>query len=242
VLEGAKWYGYHLGPYKTPAREDDPPCRPAYFYEYQHECVLDWQRRGGRWGWSTTRPGAVCGYSPVSHINLMSVVGLVVAGTVATVVLTFNSWRLSLIAFVVAGLSAGLSLLALEIFRFPFGINALIGVIESIGVSVNAAIIILTAMQADGGAMAGDRAAMRDVVMRAGRHIVSTTVTTFGGFLPLILAGGQFWPPFAMAVAGGVLLSTVTSFYFTPPAFALLNGRLPTAAPALRPAARMAAE
>jgi len=76
VLEGAKWYGYHLGPYKTPAREDDPPCRPAYFYEYQHECVLDWQRRGGRWSWSTTRPGAVCGYSPVSHINLMSVVGV----------------------------------------------------------------------------------------------------------------------------------------------------------------------
>ena len=174
--------------------------------------------------------------------NLMSVVGLVIAGTVATVVLTFNSWRLSLIAFAVAGLSVGLSLLALEIFRFPFGINALIGVIGSIGVSVNAAIIILTAMQADAGAMAGDRAAMRDVVMRAGRHIVSTTVTTFGGFLPLILAGGGFWPPFAMAIAGGVLLSTVTSFYFTPPAFALLARRAPAAAPALRPPARMAAE
>jgi multidrug efflux pump subunit AcrB len=63
---------------------------------------------------------------------------------------------------------------------------------------------------------------MREVVMGASRHIVSTTVTTFGGFLPLILAGGGFWPPFAMAIAGGVLLSTVVSFYFTPPMFALL--------------------
>lgn len=75
VLEGAKWYGYHLGPYKTPAREDDPPCRPAYFYEHQHACVLEWQARGD-WTWSTTRPGAVCGYSPASHIDLMSVVAV----------------------------------------------------------------------------------------------------------------------------------------------------------------------
>jgi multidrug efflux pump subunit AcrB len=174
--------------------------------------------------------------------NLMSVVGLVIAATVATVVLTFNSWRLSVVAFAVAGLSAGLSLLALEIFRFPFGINALIGVIGSIGVSVNAAIIILTALQEDAGAAAGDRDAMRDVVMRAGRHIVSTTVTTFGGFLPLILAGGGFWPPFAMAIAGGVLLSTVTSFYFTPPAFALLARRSPRAAASFAAPARIAAE
>ncbi|MGI9414502.1 MAG: hypothetical protein ACR2PM_12580, partial [Hyphomicrobiales bacterium] len=41
--------------------------------------------------------------------------------------------------------------------------------------------------------------------------------------LPLILAGGGFWPPFAMAIAGGVLLSTVVSFYFTPPAFLLVT-------------------
>ena len=64
--------------------------------------------------------------------------------------------------------------------------------------------------------------AMVDVVMRSSRHIFSTTITTFGGFLPLILGGGGFWPPFAMSVAGGVLLSTVVSFYFTPPMFALV--------------------
>ena len=73
--------------------------------------------------------------------------------------------------------------------------------------------------------MAGDRGAIRNVVMAQSRHIVSTTVTTFGGFLPLILAGGGFWPPFAMAIAGGVLLSTIVSFYFVPPAFAILVGR-----------------
>ena len=58
--------------------------------------------------------------------------------------------------------------------------------------------------------------------MASARHIVSTTITTVGGFLPLILAGGGFWPPFAMAVAGGVLLSAVISFYFVPAAFQLV--------------------
>ena len=154
--------------------------------------------------------------------NLTSTLGVVVTLTIATIVLTFNSFRLSLVAGAVSFLSMGLSLLALAVFQYPFGIQALIGVIGSIGVSINAAIIIMTALQQDPGAMAGDTDRMREVVTKSSRHIVSTTVTTFGGFLPLILAGGGFWPPFAMAIAGGVLLSTVVSFYFTPPMFALV--------------------
>ena len=81
---------------------------------------------------------------------------------------------------------------------------------------------MMTGLQQNDDAALGDREAMVGVVMRSSRHIFSTTVTTFGGFLPLILGGGGFWPPFAMSVAGGVLLSTIVSFYFTPPVFALL--------------------
>ncbi len=69
--------------------------------------------------------------------------------------------------------------------------------------------------------MNGGLYATRRVVMDSSRHIVSTTVTTFGGFLPLILEGSQFWPPFAMAIAGGVLLSTIISFFLVPPMFLL---------------------
>lgn len=155
--------------------------------------------------------------------NLLSVVGLVVVATLATIVLTFNSWRLTGVTLVVAVQSMGLSLLSLAVFQFPFGIMALIGVIGAIGVSINAAIIILTALQEDPHAAAGNKEAIRDVVMQSSRHILSTTITTFGGFLPLLLGGGGFWPPFAMAIAGGVLLSTVVSFYFVPPAFSLLS-------------------
>ena len=164
--------------------------------------------------------------------NLLGPLGLIIALTVAAIFLTFGSYRLSLVAGLVSIMSMGLSLLALAIFQYPFGIQAVIGVIGSIGVSINAAIIILTALQANAGAMRGEISEMVTVVTGQSRHIVSTTLTTFGGFLPLILEGGGFWPPFAMAIAGGVLLSTVVSFFFVPPAFALLtrHGRLPGAA------------
>ncbi|MEM9332511.1 MAG: efflux RND transporter permease subunit [Pseudomonadota bacterium] len=157
--------------------------------------------------------------------NLLASVGMIVTLTIATIVMTFNSIRLTLVALVVCVLSAGLSILALAVFQYPFGINAIIGVIGSIGVSINAAIIIMTGLKQDRHAANGDRDAMVQVVMRSSRHIFSTTITTFGGFLPLILGGGGFWPPFAMSVAGGVLLSTVISFYFTPPMFALVYRR-----------------
>ncbi|MDX1743316.1 MAG: efflux RND transporter permease subunit [Ruegeria sp.] len=154
--------------------------------------------------------------------NLMASVGLIVTLSIATIVLTFNSFRLTVVTLVVCVLSAGLSMLSLAIMQFPFGIQAIIGVIGSIGVSINAAIIILTGLQQDAQANQGDRNAMARVVTASSRHIISTTVTTFGGFLPLILDGGAFWPPFAVAIAGGVLLSTVVTFYFTPPVFALV--------------------
>ena len=153
--------------------------------------------------------------------NLMAPVGLIVVLTIATIVLTFNRFKLSMITGVVAILSMCMSLLALEIFNYPFGIQALIGVIGSIGVSINAAIIILTALQQDERAMAGDLDRIREIVIESSRHIISTTTTTFGGFLPLIIEGGGFWPPFAMAIAGGVLLSTIISLYFTPIAFTM---------------------
>lgn len=157
--------------------------------------------------------------------NLLASLGLIVTLSIAAIVMTFNSFRLSAIALIVSVLSAGLSILALAIFQYPFGINAIIGVIGSIGVSINAAIIIMTGLRDDPRARNGDQDAMVDVLMGSSRHIISTTITTFGGFLPLILAGGGFWPPFAMSVAGGVLLSTVVSFYFTPPMFALIYAR-----------------
>jgi multidrug efflux pump subunit AcrB len=87
------------------------------------------------------------------------------------------------------------------------------------GLAINAAIVILSELKASPAACRGDNAAIFTAVMTCTRHIVSTTITTVGGFLPLVFDSGNFWPPFAIAIAGGTLLTTILSFYFVPAAF-----------------------
>ena len=158
--------------------------------------------------------------------NLASSFGLIATLTVATIVLTFNSFRLAMVIGGVAFLSMGLGLLALTLAGYPFGFVVIVGLLGLIGVAINAAIIILSALREDPAARAGDVRRMREIVVNdTSRHIVSTTVTTFGGFLPLMLAEGGFWPPFAVAIAGGVALTTIISFYLVPASFRLLVGR-----------------
>ena len=58
----------------------------------------------------------------------------------------------------------------------------------------------------------------------ATRHIVSTTLTTVGGFIPLLLfTGGDFWPPLAIVIAGGVGFSVTLSLLFTPAVYRWLH-------------------
>ena len=155
--------------------------------------------------------------------NLLSSVGIIIVATIAVVVISFNSFRLSLIVFMVAALSMGLGMLCLTLFGFPFGFQPIIALMGLMGVAINAAIIILSGLAAKPEAVMGDLKAIQAGVMETSRHITSTTLTTFAGFLPLILSEGKFWPPFATAIAGGVLLSTIISFFFVPQMFLLLT-------------------
>ena len=43
--------------------------------------------------------------------------------------------------------------------------------------------------------------------------------------MPLILSGGGFWPPFAIAIAGGTVFTTLLSFFFVPAVFMLMAKR-----------------
>lgn len=74
LVEGTKWYGLHLGPYRTPAQEDDPRHMPPNFY-YDQEDALAALRRGKAWRWSACRPNVVCDFDPARARNLTSVIG-----------------------------------------------------------------------------------------------------------------------------------------------------------------------
>ena len=67
--------------------------------------------------------------------------------------------------------------------------------------------------------------ATADVVLDATRHILATTMTTIGGFLPLIVFGGRFWPPMATAIAGGVIGASILALYFVPSVFVVFQSR-----------------
>jgi nucleoside-diphosphate-sugar epimerase len=75
LVEGTKWYGSHLGPFKTPAKEDDPRHLPPNFY-YDQQDYLEQRQRGKRWGWSAARPHAVCGFTLGSPMNLTTVIAV----------------------------------------------------------------------------------------------------------------------------------------------------------------------
>jgi multidrug efflux pump len=157
--------------------------------------------------------------------KLMASVGLILTLLLTVVVLSFNSFRLSAIIFLSAFQSIGLGLLSVYIFDYPFGFTVIIALLGLMGLAINAAIVIIAELKMDEKAIQGDRTAIICCVQSCARHISSTTVTTVGGFLPLILAGGGFWPPFAVAIAGGTVLTTLLSFIFVPAAFSLLSQR-----------------
>src|ERR1035441_4871066 len=78
IYQGGKAYGADLGPFKTPAREDDPRLMPPNFY-YDQEDHLRQRQQGKRWTFSILRPEAVCGYAVGNPMNLTMVIAIYAA-------------------------------------------------------------------------------------------------------------------------------------------------------------------
>lgn len=157
--------------------------------------------------------------------NLMANVGVLMVLMVATLVLSFSSFRVAGLVGAVGILSIGLGLGMLWLFGFPFGFMAIVGSMGLAGVAINDAIVVLAELRANPRASKGDRVVVRDVVLRSTRHVVATSLTTVAGFIPLVLAGGGFWPPLAITIAGGVGGATLLALYFIPSAYILVMCR-----------------
>ena len=123
-------------------------------------------------------------------------------------VLSLNSFRATAIIGIVAISAIGLGFFSLWLFGYPFGFMSLIGTFGLVGIAINDSVVVLAAILQDPEACTGNRRATRQVVMGSTRHVVATTLTTMIGFVPLLIKGGSFWPPLAVAIAGGVGGST----------------------------------
>jgi multidrug efflux pump subunit AcrB len=183
--------------------------------------------------------GGVAEESAESMGNIVSVFVFFALAMTAVVILSLNSFRQAGLIGLVAILSFGLALLGLRIFGYPFGYMALIGALGMMGLAINGAIIVLSALKASPEASSGETEAVVNVVMDASRHIISTTLTTIGGFIPLIVNGGKFWPPLATAIAGGVAGSAIIALYLIPASYAVIQrkraGKAPPAEQSFQP-------
>ncbi|MBA3069756.1 MAG: efflux RND transporter permease subunit [Hyphomonas sp.] len=143
---------------------------------------------------------------------------LVMAGAI---MLVFNSFRMMLLIIVTGVLSVFYAFFGVWLFNLPFGFNAIVGSLGLFGIAINGTIVVLSLLRANPAAMADDIIAQREVVVDATRHIIATTLTTMGGFVPILLSGDAFWMPLAAGIAGGVGGSALLALYFTPAVFRL---------------------
>ncbi|MFG6475039.1 SDR family oxidoreductase [Microbacterium sp. P06] len=75
LMQGYKVYGAHLGPFATPAKEDDPPHMPPEFNVDQQQ-FLERRQVGASWSWSALRPSVVAGVGLGNPMNLAMVIAV----------------------------------------------------------------------------------------------------------------------------------------------------------------------
>ncbi len=163
--------------------------------------------------------------------NLLSRTPFIALAVIACLVLALGSVRMVALVCLVAIMSMGLGIGTLCLTGLPFGFMAIIGMMGLMGVAINDSIVVLSTLRAADHSRTGDLAAIVDTVVGCSRHVLSTTLTTMFGFLPLILEGGQFWPPLAVVIGFGVGGATMIALTFLPCAYLLLFKQVPQPMP-----------
>ena len=87
LVTGTKYYGVHLGPIKTPARESDPRHIPPNYYFDQIDWLKDFQSKALQddslaaraWDWVELRPQTLCGFAPGTAMSIIPVIAVYAA-------------------------------------------------------------------------------------------------------------------------------------------------------------------
>ena len=78
LVTGTKYYGFHLGTQKTPARESDPRHEGADYYFDQIDWLTGFQR-GKAWDWVELRPQTLCGFAPGTPMSIAPAIAVYAA-------------------------------------------------------------------------------------------------------------------------------------------------------------------
>ncbi|MCB1476955.1 MAG: efflux RND transporter permease subunit [Rhodobiaceae bacterium] len=141
-------------------------------------------------------------------------------------VLLFSSFITPMTILLSLPLAVGGAIVALFLTDRAISLPVVIGFLMLMGiVTKNAIMLVEFAIES----MAGGRsreAAMLDAGHKRARPIVMTTIAMTAGMVPSALAlgtGGEFRSPMAIAVIGGLLVSTLLSLLFVPSLFSVID-------------------
>ncbi|HKG95367.1 MAG TPA: efflux RND transporter permease subunit [Gemmatimonadaceae bacterium] len=160
---------------------------------------------------------------------LLLVLALAALSVIAVMVVQFESFVEPLVVLLAAPLSFVGAMALLLATGTPLNVSSFMGLILLVGLVVKNGIILLDfthhRMRAGGLAL---EPALREAARIRLRPILMTTLCTLFGLLPLALglgAGSEMQRPLALAVIGGLALSTPVTLYMVPTLLVAVRGR-----------------
>ncbi|MEO8621740.1 MAG: efflux RND transporter permease subunit [bacterium] len=161
--------------------------------------------------------------------SLLTVLALAVAAVVSVMVLQFRSFVEPLVVLAAAPISFVGAMALLLITGTPLNVSSFMGLILLVGLIVKNGIILLDFTHHR---MLTEGEALEPALLEAGRvrlrPILMTTLCTLFGLLPLALglgAGSEMQKPLALAVIGGLALSTPITLFLVPTFLVAVRGR-----------------
>ena len=154
-----------------------------------------------------------------SFRELLAVLTLAVGAVLLVLVAQFNALRgpLAIVLAIPVGLTG--ALVALAVTGVPLNVSSFMGLILLVGLIVKNGILLFDAAEA----LRRKGEAPRDALVGAGRlrlrPILMTTLCTLAGLVPLALglgAGAELQQPLAIAVIGGLIVSTGVTLLLLP--------------------------
>lgn len=177
----------------------------------------------------TTEVGGQYASQRQSFRELLIVFGIAIALVFIILVIQFRGFTPALLIIGAAPLSLGGAFALLILTGTELNVSSAMGIILLIGLVVKNGIVLLDyahRIHAEG-------KPMREALAIAGqirlRPILMTTLCTLFGLLPLALgigAGAELQRPLALAVIGGLSLSTIVTLYLVPAVYAAVRPRV----------------
>tara|TARA_B100001063_G_scaffold244184_1_gene276383 strand:- start:98 stop:1468 length:1371 start_codon:yes stop_codon:yes gene_type:complete len=155
-----------------------------------------------------------------SQSNIFSSAILFLVLIIIALVAALNSFRQAGLILSVAFWCTGLAFLGLTIGQANFGFIGLVGAIGLAGLSINDSIVVLSHIKEANANSPITKEDLVEVIIRSTRHVITTSATTIGGFLPLLITS-IFFKPLAWAMAGGVIGSSIIALFYIPACYAI---------------------